>query len=258
MNKNIYIALTLFIVVIFSFASCEKEKTSPKLENQIQSGAGSVSKDGLEGIAGSTGEVPEPEVDLLETVAEIGDTVPNEPEKTEDVAAAISTDEGRSLSGEGKLTAGVELAPVSRAKWMRESPAPSGSITSKCNECSKPMRSREETVCNVANLDAGTPLDFCCLHCALIHARQERESGKAVPDIIWTYSYNEKSGFNAQDALIVIGSGGKTCCLPSTLPFSSIETAENFVEESGGQIKTWDEAMDLPPDMLANSAKINQ
>jgi hypothetical protein len=101
------------------------------------------------------------------------------------------------------------------------------------------------------------PTDACCLRCALTYGQQ---IGKAVTILSVTDHTSGKS-LDPERATFVVGSDVSPCthtmvhvgaekepyrvrwdrCLPSTLAFSSRESAETFRAEHGGRLRSLQE-----------------
>ena len=125
----------------------------------------------------------------------------------------------------------------------------------RCDICYRPMH--QETFYRI-HLESGASKDACCPRCGLrFQEGRDDVVGTEVTD------FNTRQHIDAAVAYYVEGSPVHFCshasvrddrsggqyevawdrCLPSLIAFSSREAAQKFLEENGGDIKTYEELL---------------
>ncbi|MBX6395430.1 MAG: DeoR family transcriptional regulator, partial [Alicyclobacillaceae bacterium] len=107
-----------------------------------------------------------------------------------------------------------------------------------CALCGRPVHDR---LSMTLNHRSGRPERFCCPHCGLLAFRQRpTESGSFLGrDFLLGHTVGSQVGWYVMDARI-----RTLCCEPQVLLFGERDDAERFIQGFGGNIWSFDEALE--------------
>lgn len=143
-----------------------------------------------------------------------------------------------------KTFGGVTLADFDRQEDRTEkatssSPSPSPSPVKSCVVCDK--KTDDLHVFRIMMRGCETEI-ACCAHCGLLRYEQMKEH---VVQMV-SRDFLLKTTINAPHATYVMNSClSINCCQPELLPFAYYEHAERFVQGFGGQLLSFQEAIDV-------------
>jgi DeoR family transcriptional regulator, copper-sensing transcriptional repressor len=95
-------------------------------------------------------------------------------------------------------------------------------------------------------LDDGTQIAACCPHCGLMYIAHEP---KVISALATDYLYGKIH--NVRQAVFVLESQVQICCAPSLLCFAKQEDASRFQTGFGGQVLTFEQAIQALQHMMA-------
>lgn len=108
-----------------------------------------------------------------------------------------------------------------------------------CDYCHRPLNDR---LAYRIFLEDSTMIAACCAHCGLLKHRQVKEqvTHAICRDLILQTTINASSAWFVMDTSIHIG-----CCEPQILTFEHKEHATKFVKGFGGEVYSFNEAMEV-------------
>ena len=119
------------------------------------------------------------------------------------------------------------------------------SPTASINQCSMCNKTISERTVFIVRTTSGEQKRACCAHCGLMVQSQTQDAAQSL-----TADYLHGHIISTTQAVYVLGSDLKVCCVPSVLSFGSQEDAEKFQKGFGGTLATMKDALQFIHGMM--------